>query len=198
MGREFELKYRADGAKIAAIRAKFGEFTAITMETAYYDTPAGALSRLRWTLRQRYENGKSVCTVKTPAAGGGRGEWETECRDILDAVPKLCKLGAPEELPALTKTGLIESCAARFTRLAALVKAEGCTVELALDDGVLLGGGKELPFAEVEVELKSGSEAAAVAFAESLAKEFGLTSESRSKVQRAMELIKPSPCVTDN
>lgn len=188
MGREFELKYRADAGKIAAIRAKYGEFTPISMETAYYDTPDGSLSRLRWTLRRRYENGKSVCTVKTPRADGSRGEWETECAAIESAIPELCKLGAPKELLSLTETGLAESCAARFTRLAAVIKIEGCTVELALDEGVLLGGGKSLSFAEVEVELKDGSEIAAIAFAEGLAREFSLIPEPKSKVQRALEL----------
>lgn len=190
MGREFELKYRADTGKIAAIREKYGEFASISMETAYFDTPEGDLRRLRWTLRRRLENGKSVCTVKTPAANGGRGEWETEMDNILGAVPELCKLGGPAELPALTEKGLVQTCAARFTRLAKLVETEGCTVELALDQGVLLGGGKTLPFAEVEVELKDGSEDAAAAFAQALAAEFSLTPEPKSKVQRAMELTK--------
>ena len=188
MGREFELKYRADSGKISEIRKKYGSFSSISMETTYYDTPDGSLRRLRWTLRRRFENGKSVCTVKTPAAGGGRGEWETACGNIRDAVPELCKLGAPRELLALTADGVTESCAARFTRLAKLVEADGCTVELALDEGTLLGGGKALPLAEVEVELKAGSEAAAVAFAQALAAEFGLTPEPKSKVQRALAL----------
>ena len=61
-------------------------------------------------------------------------------------------------------------------------------VKYPLDEGCLLGGSKELPFAEVEVELKSGSEAAAIAFAQTLAKEYGLVPEPKSKVQRAMEL----------
>ena len=193
MGREFELKYRADAGKIAAIREKYGEFVSISMETTYYDTQDNRLRPLHWTLRRRFENGKSVCTLKAPGPGGGRGEWETECGDILEAVPDLCKLGAPRELLTLTANGVTESCAARFTRLAKLVEAEGCTVELALDEGALLGGGQVLPFAEVEVELKRGSEDAAVAFAQALAREFELTSEPKSKVQRAMELIKPSP-----
>ena len=188
MGREFELKYRADSGKISEIRKKYGSFSSISMETTYYDTPDGSLRRLRWTLRRRFENGKSVCTVKTPAAGGGRGEWEPACGNIRDAVPELCKLGAPRELLALTADGVTESCAARFTRLAKLVEADGCTVELALDEGTLLGGGKALPLAEVEVELKAGSEAAAVAFAPALAAEFGLPPEPKSKVQRALAL----------
>ena len=188
MGREFELKYRADAEKIAAIREKFGGFAAISMETAYYDTPGRDLSPLHWTLRRRYENGRSVCTLKTPAPGGARGEWETECSDIMAAVPELCKLGAPMRLIALTIDGVEQVCAARFTRLAKTIDLAACTVELALDQGALLGGGKELPLCEVEVELKSGSEEAAVAFAEKLAADFGLVPEKGSKYRRALAL----------
>ena len=46
-----------------------------------------------------------------------------------------------------------------------------------------------VPFAEIEVELKSGEEAAATVFAETLARKFGLTPEPKSKAQRAMELL---------
>ena len=188
MGREFELKYRAEEESIAAIRAKFGGFSPISMETAYYDTIDQALSARRWTLRRRFENGISVCTVKTPAPGGGRGEWETECGDIRTAVPALCALGAPEELAVLTAGGVVQVCGAKFTRLAKTISLETCTVELALDKGLLLGGGRELPFAEVEVEVKSGSEEAAAAFAEELAAEFGLKAEPLSKYRRALTL----------
>ena len=190
MGREFELKYRARQPQLEAIQEAYPGFSPITMETAYYDTPAGDLSRLRWTLRRRFENGRAVCTMKTPEKNGARGEWETECGSIAEAIPELCKLGAPAELASFAAKGLILSCAARFTRLAAVVQTEGCTLEIALDRGVLLGGGTELPFAEAEVELKAGSEEAARAFAEDFAARFGLTPEPKSKVQRAMELAK--------
>ena len=92
MGREFELKYRADSGMIAAIRAAFGDFYEIRMETVYYDTLDAALSRRRWMLRRRYENGTSVCTLKTPLPDGSRGEWETPCDDIGLAAKELCKL----------------------------------------------------------------------------------------------------------
>jgi len=188
MGREFELKYQADAGKIATIQEKFGEFLPITMETVYYDTPGGALRQRRWMLRRRLENGRPICTVKTPLPDGSRGEWETECADITQAVSKLCKLGAPEELSRVAQSGLHEICAARFLRLSATLEHAGCTLELALDRGCFLGGGRQVPFAEVEVELKDGSELAAVAFAEGLAKEFSLTPEAKSKAQRAMAL----------
>ena len=188
MGREFELKYRADGAAIAAIREKYGPFTPISMETAYYDTFDMKLAMHHWTLRRRMENGMSVCTFKKPLDDGSRGEWEVQCDAILPAVMELCRSGAPWELMRATAGGVIQTCGAKFTRLAATVEADGCTLELALDEGVLTGRDRELPFAEVEVALKSGEDAAAVAFAQALAAEFGLTPEPKSKFARAIAL----------
>lgn len=189
MGREFELKFRADARVLAAIEEKYAPFSQISMETTYYDTPDAALSAHRWTLRRRFENGISVCTVKTPGSNGSRGEWETVCGDILAAVPALVAAGAPGELEALTAAGVKATCGARFTRQAARLELEEGAVELALDKGFLLGCNRELPFMEVEVELKSGSEEAAARFAEKLAAEFALIPEPKSKLQRARELI---------
>ena len=188
MGREYELKFRATPAQQADIRSAFGPFHTITMETTYFDTPSRSLSARKWTLRRRLENGVSICTLKTPADGGARGEWEVECGDILAAVLKLCKLGAPEALVSLTADGLVEVCGARFTRQAGLQEVNGTTVELALDQGVLLGGGREMPLCEVEVELKQGEELQAYAFAMMLSGAFGLKTEEQSKYRRALAL----------
>ena len=188
MGREFELKYRAAREQLEKIREAFGGFHTIQMETTYYDTPEGILGQLRWTLRRRMENGVSVCTVKSHLSDGSRGEWETEGQDILEALPRLIALGAPQALEEYTRQGVVPTCGARFTRQAALLKAGEGQIELALDEGVLIGGGKELPFAEVEVELKQGADADAIAFARSLAARFRLTEEPKSKLRRALDL----------
>jgi len=188
MGKEFELKYAATAADLEILKARYPKLRPIAMETTYYDNDAGDFSRLRWTFRRRMENDKSICTLKTPMGVYGRAEFEVECGDILEAVPLLLEQGAPKQLLLLTIRGVSPSCGARFTRLAGLLELGGCAVELALDEGVLLGGGKELPFTEVEVELKEGSEEAAVAFAEKLAAELGLQPEHRSKVARARQL----------
>lgn len=188
MGREFELKYRANPGVIGNIREKYGDFTEIPMETEYYDTFDGKLMNLRWTLRRRMENGISVCTLKIPLADGSRGEWEVEAPGLTTGVPALCRSGAPMELMALTVSGIRPVCGARFTRLAKTLTLDNCTLEIALDAGVLIGGGRELPLWEVEVELKSGSEAAAVEFAQALAEEFRLSEEPESKYLRALKL----------
>ena len=188
MGREFELKFRTEASVLAEIQEKYGAFTPISMETTYYDTVDRKLSSLHWTLRRRMENEISVCTFKCPHKDGGRGEWEVEAGSILEGIPKLCKEGATPELMVLTAGGLTEVCGARFTRLAKQLEVSGGLVELALDQGVLLGNGKELPFAEVEVELKEGTDETAAAFARTLAQEYGLIPETKSKFARAMAL----------
>ncbi len=190
MGREFELKFQADSQIIEEIHNKYGEFTTIRMKTSYYDTPGKDLRPKRWTLRRRMENGVSVCTLKTPLADGSRGEWEVEADSIEAGILALCKLDVPAGLAELAQAGLEEVCTARFTRLAKTLTLADATVELALDEGALLGGGQVLPFAEVEVELKDGSEEAALAFAAALAREFGLVPERKSKQQRALALIR--------
>ena len=188
MGREFELKYRATEEQLKNIEAIYGGFREIRMETTYYDAPDGIFSRLHWTLRRRMENGVSVCTLKSNLSDGSRGEWEVEWGDILSAVPRLIATGAPKELEEYTRDGVSPTCGARFTRKALTLAAGDGTVELALDQGQLLGGGQALPFAEVEVELKQGRDEDAVAFAQTLASRFGLTQEPKSKLRRALEL----------
>ena len=189
MGREFELKYQATPEIIELIREKFGEFTPFSMETTYFDTENRALRQRKWTLRQRLENGKSVCTVKTPLPDGSRGEWETEHTDLAAGAVRLCAMGAPKEIVDYVSRGVAPFCGAKFTRLAKTIELPGGAVELALDEGLLLGGGLELPFAEVEVERKEGEDDLARTFAEALAQEFGLKEQPKSKLARAMALI---------
>lgn len=188
MGIEFELKYAATAADLQRLKERFPGLRPIAMETTYYDNENGDFSRLKWTFRRRMENEKSICTLKTPMEGLGRAECEVECGNIDDAIPLLIEQGAPKRLLLLTLPGIAPSCGARFTRLAGLLEIPGGKVELALDEGVLLGGGKELPFTEVEVELKDGSEEAVTAFAAALAAEYGLKPEHKSKVARARQL----------
>ena len=189
MATEFELKYAATATQLDGIRAAVpDEYHSIAMETTYYDTPGRALSARKWTLSRRLENGVSVCTLKTPAGGLGRHEWEVEQDSIQAAIPELCKLSNLDDLAEMTAGGVSPVCGARFTRLACQVNIENAVVELALDEGILFGSGRELAFAEVEVELKSGAEEAACRFAENLAARFHLIPEEKSKFRRALDL----------
>lgn len=186
MGREFELKYAATAPVQDAILADRGPFRRIDMETTYFDTPDGALAAKRMTLRLRRENEALVCTLKVPLPQGGKGEWECEAENLPDGLAQLAQSGAPE----LDAAAMIPVCGARFTRMAALLPTADGTAELALDRGVLLGGGREMPLCELEVELKSGSDEATIALAKDIAGAYGLQPEPRSKFRRALGLAK--------
>ena len=186
MGTEYELKFRADAAVLEAIRDAFpGDWRRIPMKTTYYDTPDGAISARRWTLRHRMEGETHVCTQKTPAEGHARAETEIQCSDIRAAIPLLARASGMEELNALAAGGLIPVCGAEFVRLAKTMDMAGCVGELALDQGVLRNGSKELPFAEVEAELKQGRRTELDAFGAVLALKYHLEREPRSKYLRA-------------
>lgn len=190
MGIEYELKFQATEKAQSAILKAFCGIPCLEyeMETTYYDTPSGALSARHYTLRRRMENDLSVCTLKTPAGNLGRNEIEISCADILTAIPQMTD--APADFQELVAEGLIAVCGARFHRIAMMLKFQDCRLELALDSGVLTGGGKEIPLCEVEVELKSGSTESADIFALELATRYGLLPETKSKFRRALSLYK--------
>ena len=107
MGVEYELKFAATADQQEAIRELMpDECQKLQMKTTYFDAIDGGLSAGRIMLRLRQENDVCICTVKTPLPDGSRGEWETECGDILTALPVLCNLGAPEALIPFTADGL--------------------------------------------------------------------------------------------
>ena len=188
MAIEIELKFAAEESAFEGLMAESTDWTRYEMATTYYDTPDAQLGALRWTLRRRFENGVSVCTVKTPRKDDGRNEFEVECGDIHEAIPQLMAMGAPKELGVYAAAGIEEVCAARFVRMAGKILLDGAEAELALDKGELLGGGKALPFVEVEVEMKSGDLDAVKAYAAVLAERFNLRPESKSKYKRALML----------
>ncbi|MBQ6839882.1 MAG: CYTH domain-containing protein [Oscillospiraceae bacterium] len=191
MGIEFELKYRATSRLLEQLRQDLpGEEKSYQMQTTYYDTPTGQFSIRHYTLRRRLENGISVCTLKTPAAGQGRWEWEVENDRIEEAVKELCKLDTPRELRSLADQGLVPICGAKFKRITKTLDLGGCVIEIALDTGILTGGDRQIPLCEVEVELKQGEERSCVAFAQNLVRKYGLEPEERSKFRRALALYR--------
>lgn len=185
MGQEFELKYAASPQARESIREAFGPGRYITMETTYYDTPQRDLAAGKMTLRRRLENGDSLCTLKTPGQSGVRGEWECRCPDIHQA---LSQLFPPHQVAYLETRGLVPVCGARFTRWVALICQPEFTAELAVDEGLLLGGDRTLPLGEVELELKSGNRQALEVYGLDFARRFSLVPESASKFRRARQL----------
>lgn len=189
MGIEFELKYAATPEVLSQLRQDFGQPEAVySMQTTYFDTPSGALSALRYTLRQRMENGTCVSTVKIPLEGSARGEWECVCASLNDAIAQVCAMGAPAQLLTLAGEGFVPVCGARFTRNCYTLATKDGFAELALDEGILSGGGKEIPLFELEVEHKTGNTRETTCLAHALAEKYSLRPEPLSKFQRARRL----------
>lgn len=189
MATEFECKFSASPAQQEQIHFALGTVTqTLQMETTYYDTPDKALSRRFWTLRRRMENGTPVCTLKTPAGGLGRNEFECRCDTVEAAIPQLCALMGSRALLALTVDGVQPICGARFTRKTFWITRQDFEAEVALDRGILFGGSREQPLCEVEVELKGGSRDSMLDYARDLQEKFDLRIEHKSKFRRALEL----------
>ncbi len=178
MAIELEYKFAADPQTLDEIAEAYGPFRKIQMQTSYFDTPSRSFSRAKCTFRLRRENDVCICTLKTPLPDGSRQEYECEAQSIEEGLKKLPQAAALADGP------LEEVCSARFVRLACNVG----TAELALDSGVLVGGGRELPLCEVEAEHKQGDPAQTLAFAQLLAGKYGLTPEPKSKFVRAIAL----------
>lgn len=185
MGAEYELKFKGNPAVLSDLS---GRWESIAMQTTYYDTPTGSLSAKRYMLRIRLENDIRVCTLKTAGKGNLRGEWEVTADSVDAAIPELCKLGCPADLPELCAEGLVPICGARFLRKTLQLEYSDFSAELAFDQGILFGGRKELPLLEIELELKSGSRESLDAFAEDFAATYRLETEEKSKFARALAL----------
>ncbi len=199
------MKWRADASVQQLILEWSAAFrvhdTRYTMNACYYDTEDGFLAAQHAGLRLRTENGSRVCCLK---CGGGvsesglhtREEYEYPADTICEGIVHLFKkAGAPAHicLPLIEK-GVFEVCRVEFTRTAMLLQVQPSpeqvvmTAELALDSGTLHRAERACPFAEVELEHKSGDVQVFLSFAAQLAQTFDLQPEPLSKLARAISL----------
>lgn len=189
MGLEYEIKLVPTEEKyFLLLETSFQEAgTHFDMATTYYDTPDRALQKKSITLRKRLENGKAVCTLKTPAELG-RNEYETERDTIEDAIGELCRLANAPDLEVLLKAGVEPVCGAKFHRIARRLTLTDGVVEVCIDRGELTGGGKTAPILEVEIELIEGSPAGVQRNAAALCAAYHFKEEKKSKYVRAYAL----------
>ncbi|MDN3521450.1 CYTH domain-containing protein [Halomonas ramblicola] len=163
-----------------------------SLGNTYYDTPRGELETARMALRLRRLDGRLLQTVKTRGAGGGglsrRGEWEWEVPG-----PGLDLAGLAGLPPAELGPGVLERLEARFTtdfrRETWALRHDGARIELALDEGEILAGGRRVPIRELELELEAGEPAALWSLAEALAESVALRPSDSSKAARGGALL---------
>ncbi|MDE1180597.1 CYTH domain-containing protein [Paraburkholderia sp.] len=143
----------------------------IALANLYFDTPQLQLARSRSALRLRHTPDGWLQTYKTVGTSNGglhnRHEWEMPVAgEALEIGALLRACDDPAAADALREAApdLIELFSTNFTRTLWTVTVDGATIEAAIDQGDVLadvnGESRRTPICEVELELKSGDEAA--------------------------------------
>jgi inorganic triphosphatase YgiF len=156
----------------------------------YFDTPNGALRRANLALCVRREGDRYVQALMEGGEDArARWDWETEIAgpepelDVLRGVP------AGRRLARAGKLGPV--CIVEVRRRTTQATEGESRIELAFDECVAKAGAKEAPFAELELELKSGPQEGLFALAHRLASSFDLILSFTTKAERGAVLAHP-------
>jgi len=196
---EIELKFQVPAARRAALGKAVATATArrISLRASYFDTADRRLGRAGLALRVRKEGRRWVQTLK----GAGDGIWQRLEHEVpLRVAPGVMPLADPalhdgtpagDALRQALGDGELQAIyGTEVTRTQRLLRAPGCVVELALDQGALTAGERRWPLCELEFELKAGDAAALVALAARWVQRFGLTLDVRTKAERGDRLAR--------
>jgi inorganic triphosphatase YgiF len=165
--REVELKIYLDSPSLKALRHGLTsmapeDVARERLTSVYFDTKKLSLHRKGLSLRIRRQAERRIQTLKGGKEGGGglfdRLEWNA---DVAGDSPDLSGICETPFWPVLDAGRLSSRLRPVFTtevdRTVWRVRSGGADVEVALDEGRVSAGDKMLPFAELEIELKSGS-----------------------------------------
>ncbi|WP_336368419.1 CYTH domain-containing protein [Marinobacter sp. C2H3] len=123
----------------------------------YFDTPDGQLNRARAALRVRQSGDRWIQTLKTQGeyrnGAHRREEWEWPVSGPALDLSVLAGLPLADAVDLGQLDVVFET---NFRRRIWNLTESVAEVEMALDSGLVLAGGRESPLNEVEFELKSG------------------------------------------
>ncbi|MEM5405987.1 CYTH domain-containing protein [Paraburkholderia unamae] len=205
MGIEREIKLALPRDQVDAARRLFETRAgkpgrAIRLENIYFDTPALALARAKSALRLRRAPEGWLQTFKTVGVAQNglhaRHEWEMpvagEALEIDRLLHECDEAGVSTALSAAA-ANLIPLFRTDFQRTLWTLEVHGAQVEAAIDQGEVIadvnGETRRAPICELELELKSGDEAALHTLAGELAQALpGLAPDDISKAQRGYKL----------
>jgi len=141
-----------------------------TLINRYYDTPDAALNGARAALRVRQAGDRFIQTLKTKGefvdGAHRREEWEWELSgpeldlSLLEQTP----LHGQVDLKALDL-----AFETNFQRQVVMLESGSTLIEVAVDSGEIVGGGRSRPLHEVEFELKAGEPGELMRWAKALA-----------------------------
>ena len=165
MPRELELKMDLDIAAMRQISEwllKRRKTTGVTQQlrTVYFDTNDFALRRSGISLRVRKAADNYLQTIKLAESGGAgyfdRPEWETKVSGFHPDLAAARRTGLkPFRIKHLSKL-IATAFEIRARRTTYAISDGGARLELALDEGRILGKGRGARFCELEIEVKQG------------------------------------------
>jgi len=170
--------------------------TTIVIEDRYLDTPDGRLAAAGYAGRLRTGAEGTIITLKSlrSAGTGGALHRREEIEGPADgtAPPARWPASAAQArvLELIGDAALGDLVTIRQTRHRRDYGREEAVVELSVDDVAVIAGGRELErFAELELELREGDEAALEPLADLLAEIEELIPAETSKLERALEAL---------
>jgi triphosphatase len=166
--KEIELKLEIDPAALQQLRDERAKAIGAAAETrqslssVYFDTKKRRLHKAGYSLRVRADGNRRIQTIKQEPQGAAglfeRPEWSVEIDgdepDLaqVKATPLECVVSAKQLRGRLKPVFWTE-----VERTTWNVRSRGAEVEVALDEGRVVANGQRHSFAELELELKSGS-----------------------------------------
>lgn len=160
------------------------------LNNRYFDTPDMALRRQKWSLRIREAGDYTEQTVK------GKGSVVAGLHSRLEKnwplqYPVLApdKLAEIPELAELAVDQLQEAFQTRFNRTEWLWQQQDSQIEVVLDRGVIDAANSQCAIAEIELEIKQGTEPALMQLATAIVNTIPCWLLSASKAQRGYSLF---------
>ncbi len=197
-GHEIEIKFRTDRAGLERVLASPLLAAAtpprtLSLRTIYYDTGAGGLRNNGIVLRlRRRPRAIALIGLKSLRAEAGNPFRRTEIEVRSPRGEPDLQLFDADTAAWLTKAAGGEDLEARFEirtkRRTVLVRQGNSTIEVALDDGVIVAGERTLQLFEVELELKTGEVGDVLDLAARLVAELPLALDFTSKSEKGFRL----------
>lgn len=195
MPHEIELRFHVPADQLPALQGWLSRtanpgtpIQTLRLQALYFDTPERQLARAGIGLRLRREGERWVQTAKGPAEDGiTRLEHNVELPAGEPPELDLARhAGHPlgTRLAAFEGMRLAPTFATDIQRQHLRLALPGAEIELALDQGRLIAGERELAVHELELELLSGEPGALLAYAHGLMGELPLSLDLRSKAER--------------
>jgi inorganic triphosphatase YgiF len=175
------------------------------LQSTYFDTPDQWLSTHGMALRVRRIGRKQIQTLKAPATGpDGLQNFQEFEAEIAGDRPQLAAITDAKLTRRLERENVWRRLRpvfeTRFQRAAFLTEHGNSKIEVAVDLGSVVAGGRRLPIAEIELELKSGEPGALYDLAEQLAlqlaEDFPIRLGAETKAARGYALaegLEPTP-----